>query len=346
MIEKTFIERGIRRIELEEFLKKELTRAGFTHSEIVKTPLVTRIIVNVTKPGLAIGKSGQTIRQLTESVEKRFKIDNPQIEIKEIEHPKLDAQVMVDELKAMMERGFSWRSAAYRMVRDIMGAGAQGVELVVSGKLAGKGGRKRKQRIALGYMKKIGNQTELVDRAQTAVYPKAGAIGIKLGIVRPDVLFPDKAKIVDYIKNIESLEVKEEEKPEEKTAEGEKTEGKPEAKKEGEVKEQKKTATKKDDVKEDVKKEKAKGKKELKEEKTKKKEEKKIEVKKEKAEKKKDDVKKEVTKETIKEAKTEKKEVRKETAPEKKEEKEAEKKEEKPEEKKDVKEEAVVEEKK
>ena len=69
MIEKTFIEQGIKRSQLEEYLRKELEKAGFTKSDVVKTPLVTRIIVNVTRPGLAIGKSGQNIRQLTEMIE-------------------------------------------------------------------------------------------------------------------------------------------------------------------------------------------------------------------------------------------------------------------------------------
>ena len=56
MIERTFIKQGIKKIEMEDYLKKELEKAGFTKLEIVKTPLVTRIVLNVTKPGLAIGK--------------------------------------------------------------------------------------------------------------------------------------------------------------------------------------------------------------------------------------------------------------------------------------------------
>ncbi len=79
MIERIFVEQGIKRVELDEYLAKELDRAGFTKSEIVKTPLVTRIIVNVIKPGLAIGKSGSTIRTITETIAQRFKVENPQI---------------------------------------------------------------------------------------------------------------------------------------------------------------------------------------------------------------------------------------------------------------------------
>lgn len=224
MIEKTFIDQNLRKIELEEYLKREMENAGFTKLEIIKTPLVTRIVVNVTKPGLAIGKSGQNIRQITETIEKKFKIDNPQLEIKEIPVPELDATAMANKLKALIERGFSWRSVSYRSVRDVMDKGAQGVELILSGKLSGKGGRKRKQRIAIGYMKKVGDQTKLVDYGKASAYPKAGAIGIKMKIVRPGTVFPDKIDVIEYIEGKEDKEVEEAKTEEKKEAEEKPTE--------------------------------------------------------------------------------------------------------------------------
>ena len=266
MIERTFIEQGIKRIELENYLKKQLDRAGFTGLEIVKTPLVTRIVLNVTRPGLAIGKGGQNIRQLTLDIEEKYGIDNPQIEIREIKVPELNARATVDKLASLLERGYSWRSVAFRTARDIMRAGAQGVELTLSGKLTGKGGRKRKQRIAEGYMKKVGAQTVLVDYAKAAAYPKAGAIGIKLRIIRPDVVFPDK---VDFEKMFTEREAEEKEKKEaeeEKAGEAEKETAKKSAKEtKGE-----KTAGEEKAVKKDVKEKKSvgKGKKVVKEKKS------------------------------------------------------------------------------
>lgn len=235
MIERVFIEQGMKRMQLEDYLRGELYKAGFTNSEVMKTPLVTRIVVNVTRPSLAIGKGGQNIRTLTDTIEKRFKIDNPQIEIKEIETPELSAKVMADKAKSLIERGFSWRSIAYRTVRDIVNANAQGVELILSGKLTGKGGRKRKQRIAHGYMKKVGGQVDLVDYAKATAYPKAGAIGIKLRIVRPETVFPDKVRIKEELERREAGARAEQEKIE--AAEKEKAAKEEEKAKAGEVKE-------------------------------------------------------------------------------------------------------------
>ncbi|HLD58529.1 MAG TPA: 30S ribosomal protein S3 [archaeon] len=199
MIERFFIEQSMKKIELTRFVKKQLEMAGFTDLEIVKTPLVTRIVLHVVRPGLAIGKGGQTINQLTDEIGKKFGIENPQIEIQEIQRPELNAQVQVDKIVSLLERGFSWRSISFRTVQDIMRAGAQGAELILSGKLAGKGGRKRRTRIAQGYMKKVGDQVKLVDFAKANAYPKPGAIGIKLRIIHPGVIFPDKASIKDII---------------------------------------------------------------------------------------------------------------------------------------------------
>ncbi len=282
MIERTFIQQSLRKLELEGYLKSELIRAGFTKAEIVKTPLVTRIVVHVTTPGLAIGKGGSTIKSLTETIEKKFGIDNPQIEIKEIEVPELDAQVQADRIKNLIERGFSWRSIAYRTVKEISDAGAQGVELLLSGKLSGKGGRKRKQRIAIGYMKKVGDPVKLVDYAKASAYPKAGAIGIKIRIVHPKTVFSDKIQFSELLEKT-SIQGKPVEKPletpsvEEKNLE-EKTEvtEKVEEKKEPSVekKEKKKTEKpkektgKKHKEKKEVKEEKTKTTEEIKEEKT------------------------------------------------------------------------------
>lgn len=234
MIERTFIQQNLRHIELEDFVKHSMDRAGVTQIEVMKTPMVTRIMVSVTHPGLAIGKGGSTIRKLTEDIQKQFKIDNPQIEIKEITAPDLDSKAVANKMKNLIERGYSWRSVVYKTMRDITSQGAQGVEIIMKGTLGGKGERKKKQRFADGYMKKTGDQVKLVDFAKTTSYPKYGAIGIKIRIVRPDTKFPDKLdmkKAIDLIKNPPKVEEKKVEAPKVEVVKAESVEeNKPETK--------------------------------------------------------------------------------------------------------------------
>jgi small subunit ribosomal protein S3 len=245
MIEKTFIKKNYNKMELEGYLSKKLDKAGFDGLDIIKTPLVTRLVLHVAKPGLAIGKNGSTIKELTELVSQKYGIDNPQIEIKEIKNANLNAKLIAKKMASMIESGFSWRSVAYRSIKDILSANAQGVELVFKGALAGKGGRKRKQRIAVGYMKKIGHQRKFVDTAKVPCYPKAGAIGIKLSIIHPNVIFPDKINVNDVMTNLKLVkqQLKEQESKDAETKEDVKDESKEKVK--NEVKEESKEETKK-----------------------------------------------------------------------------------------------------
>jgi len=250
MIERTFIQKNLNKMEMEDYLNKKLERAGFDKVDVIKTPLVTRIVLYVAKPGLAIGKSGSTIKQLTETIAQKYKIENPQIEIQEVKDQRLNAKIQAKKMASMIERGNSWRSVAYRLIKDAMDAGAQGIELVVKGKLSGKGGRKRKQRIAFGYMKKLGDQAKLVDFAKVAAYPKAGAIGIRLRIIHPDVVFPDKIdaeKVIKELKRVKKELDEQTTETEEKAKEKKKTET-AEKEKNEEVEEKE---TKKEEVKED-----------------------------------------------------------------------------------------------
>ena len=236
MIERTFIDQAKKKVQLRQYLRKELERAGFTELEMVKTPLVTRIVISVSRPGLAIGKGGQNIRTLTETISSKFGVENPQIEIKEIANPDLDAKTVADRMKNSIERGFAWRSVAFRTVQSIERAGAQGFEVILSGKLAGKGGRKRKMRFAKGYMKKVGAQIELVDSAKINTNPKVGTIGVTVRIIQPGVFFPDKVDVKEtFAKRKEEVQEKAEkeakvEEAKEKT-EDKKEEEKTEAKK-------------------------------------------------------------------------------------------------------------------
>jgi small subunit ribosomal protein S3 len=247
VIERLFIQKGLKKLKLEEYFRSELRRAGFVGVDVVKTPIATRIIINVTRPGLAIGKKGKTIRTLTKELEEVYGFENPQIEVQEVKHPELDAKACVDRIVALIERGYSWRSVVYRVMEDAIASGAQGIEILLKGVLAGKGNRKKKERIAKGYMKKAGEQAYLVDYAKGVAVPKQGAIGVKVRIIKPDVIFPDKRDIKELL----GKEAKAEEKEAEKEEAGGSKEKKAEEKVEEKVQVSEKGAEEKKETKEE-----------------------------------------------------------------------------------------------
>jgi len=214
-MERHFIQEGVIRAGIESFLRNELNRAGYSGASIQKTPLATRIILYVEKPPLVIGKKGRRINKITKILKETYGVDNPTIDVQRIEKPTLDANIIARRIATALERGMNRRRIAYKAVKAVMSSGAKGVEIVLSGKIIGKGGRSRVEKYYEGYMRKVGDSAKLVRVGSTQAYLKAGIIGVTVKIVSPDVVFPDQ---LDVIQTPE-IEVTKEVKPEEKIVE-------------------------------------------------------------------------------------------------------------------------------
>nr|6TMF_C Chain C, 30S ribosomal protein S3 [Thermococcus celer Vu 13 = JCM 8558] len=190
-IERYFIEEGVREMLIDEYLEKELRRAGYSGIDIKKTPLGTKVVIFAASPGYVIGRGGRRIRELTRILERQFGLENPQIEVEEIKNPYLNAKVQAIRLARALERGIHFRRAAYSAIRAIMRNGARGVEIRLSGKLTGE--RAKSVRFYQGYLAKVGNPAEtLVSRGYAQAKLKLGVIGVKVSIMPPDAKLPDE----------------------------------------------------------------------------------------------------------------------------------------------------------
>ena len=203
-----FIEDAITRYRVSKFLEFELDRAGFSRVGIQRTPMVTRIAVEVTNPGRVIGKRGKSIQDLTDAIHNKFKIENPQISVVESTNQNLEPRLVAKKICRYIEMGKKIRAILHAGLRDIMRSGALGAEIVASGKIAAKGGRSKTFRVMGGYIPKAGEPARQVAVAHVTAYPKSGAIGVLVRIVLPGTIFPDKvagAKI-EVAKVIEAAE--------------------------------------------------------------------------------------------------------------------------------------------
>lgn len=208
-VEKHFIKEGIRESQVEEFLREKFDRAGYSHIEIQRTPLGTRIIVYANRPGLVIGKSGARIKEITEEVQEKFKLENPMLDVKEIENPFLDAQVVASRIAKSLERGRFYKKVAHFYLEEIIKAGAIGAEIRIGGKLGGERGRF--QKFKEGYIKHSGYYADnLMDKGQSVAVLKPGIVGVQVKILKT---VPE-----DVSKKLEGIKVeKSEDKGTEKT---------------------------------------------------------------------------------------------------------------------------------
>jgi len=220
MEEKKFVSFKKEELGIKEYVKKSLGKGRISNVAMEYTPVGEKIIIATPKPGLVIGRSGERINELTRVLKKRFHLDNPHIEIQEIRDPRLDAQLIADEIAVLLERDGSTRFKviAYRTLRNIMKAGALGAEIVLSGKLPGD--RARTWRFTQGYLKKTGDTAKVVRRAQAQAITIPGVAGIKISILAPDAELHDKIIVDEALLQKVRLEVKEgveeEEEPEKK----------------------------------------------------------------------------------------------------------------------------------
>ena len=201
--ERKFIRDAIIKMNISRYLSKELSRAGFSRVEIQKTPILTRITVYVMNPGRVIGRAGKTIDTITDTIRKKFNIENPQINVREVQNKMLEPLLVARSITERLERGINARKIIQSTLREIIENGALGAEIIASGKLAAKGARAKCIRKSIGYIPKAGDIIRLVREAAATAYPKYGAIGVKVRIVPPGTVFQDRViKPIELPKSI------------------------------------------------------------------------------------------------------------------------------------------------
>jgi small subunit ribosomal protein S3 len=222
MIERKFVAEKMRDFMVRTYLSKSLGTGKYSSITIKKTPLGEKVVVFTAKPGLIVGKKGETIKLLTRVLKSKFKMENPQIEVSEITNPGLDAQTMAETIVTVLERfgPKRFKSTGYRTLQRIMDGGAMGAEILISGRGL-PGSRAKSWRFYAGYLKKSGDvSVSQVKYGKSIANLKSGSVGVKVRISPPDIQLPDKITIIKQkettikVEEITKEEVKEEkEKP-------------------------------------------------------------------------------------------------------------------------------------
>ena len=221
MIERKFVAQKIREYQIEEYIVNNLKNVGHSHTKMVKTPLGEKIVIYASRPGLIVGRKGQNIKELTNSLKKEFELENPQIEISEVENINLDANIVAEKITGSLERfgAEKFKAIGYKAMGDTMNAGALGVEIIVSGKIPSS--RAKSWRFYSGYLKKCGDIALVgVNKAQAQAKLKTGVIGVKVSNMPPGTRLPDKVELIkEKEEKIEEVEESKQEKEEAKKEE-------------------------------------------------------------------------------------------------------------------------------
>jgi len=196
MIERKFVKERLREHRVEEFISDTLENVGHSKTKIVRTPLGDKVIVFASRPGLVVGRKGENIKKLTNALKKKFSLDNPQIEISEVDSPMLDPQIVAERIASTMERfgANKFKGIGHKTLKDVIQSGALGVEIIISGKVPSQ--RAKTWRFSAGYLKKCGDiSVSGMRKAQTSAKMKSGTVGVEVNILPPDVVLPDSIEV-------------------------------------------------------------------------------------------------------------------------------------------------------
>ena len=199
-----FIKQAKQAHNIVEFLRGELKFAGFSHADIKKTPLGTRITIYAVRPGLVIGSGGENIKRITRTIEHKFKVENPHVEVEQIDDIFLDPHIVAWRIAKSLEKGGNFKRIASIMIQRIIQSGARGVEIRLSGKLPSK--RAKCWKFTAGNPRKCGQ--EVIDHAKVGyeiAIQKLGVIGVRVMIIPPHVKFSDEIHFIEIEEKVEKV---------------------------------------------------------------------------------------------------------------------------------------------
>lgn len=222
MIERKIVAEKLKEYEIQEYIMTNLKNVGHSFTKLQKTPLGEKITIHTARPGLVVGKKGENIKKLTSTLKRKFGLENPQIEIAEVENPMLDARIVSERIANSIERfGIQkFKAVSHKTMQDVMNAGALGIEIRISGKVPSS--RAKSWRFYQGYLKKCGYEAMTgVRKSYANAQMKSGTVGIQVRIMPPDLKLPDDVEMRkheegEYEKINTETKKEEEKKPEEK----------------------------------------------------------------------------------------------------------------------------------
>jgi len=182
---KNYIDQFHQDLKIQEMINTSGERAGVSKMEIERFPSKVKIVVHTAKPGILIGRKGETVKVLRKELENLTgkKID---LEIMEIKNPDCDALLVAENVASQIERRISYRRAMKRAIQNGIRQGAEGVKIQVAGRLNGAEMCRtiwlREGRVPLQTLRAD------IDFARTEADTSYGKIGVKVWVYKGEVL--------------------------------------------------------------------------------------------------------------------------------------------------------------
>lgn len=170
---------------IRELIENEHDNAGISNIEIERYPNQVQVTLHTARPGIVIGRKGAAVKELRQKLEE-LTGKNVRIEVEEVEQPDTEAKLVAENVAGQLERRISHSRAMKRAASQAMRQGAEGIRIMVSGRLGGSEMSRtewvREGRVPLQTLRAD------IDYGTAEADTTFGKIGVKVWVYKGEVL--------------------------------------------------------------------------------------------------------------------------------------------------------------
>lgn len=183
-------------VAIRDMVMQKVGSAGVSKIEIDRYPKQVSITVHTAKPGIIIGRKGANVNELKSGLEQLTK-KKIHIDVKEIQHPEIDAYLVAESIAGQLERRIAHKRAMKQAAQRAMRFGALGIKIVCAGRLAGSE-MARRDKVIDGSVPLHTLRAD-IDFARVEALTTYGRIGVKVWVYKGEVLPPTAEEIAARI---------------------------------------------------------------------------------------------------------------------------------------------------
>jgi len=181
-------------LKIRAFITRKLANAALSRIVIDRPSQNLNITLYTARPGIVIGKKGEDIERLRMELAKMSGV-GVQLAVEEIRKPELDAKLVAENICQQLEKRIMFRRAMKRAVQNSMRLGAEGVKVMLAGRLNGAEIARtewyREGRVPLHTLRAD------IDYGMHEAHTTYGVVGVKVWIFKGEVYVPKSAPQAD-----------------------------------------------------------------------------------------------------------------------------------------------------
>jgi small subunit ribosomal protein S3 len=177
--------------KIRKTLMEKLKTAGISEIEIERSINSLKITAYVSKPGMVIGRGGTGLEELKTYIQKNLikksNVKNQyklEIRVEAIKDPNLDAYLVARNVADQLIRRLPAKRVMNSTVERVMGSGAKGIRIVLSGRVGGAE-ISRREKLQTGTVP-LSTIRENITYASVPALTKKGYVGVKVWINKPE----------------------------------------------------------------------------------------------------------------------------------------------------------------